>query len=225
VAVEAINGGVGHYGPFHYAAFAEKHMALAPAMLVVVLYTGNDFLDGIQTAVLRRVVQDPPRPGRYAERLRAGEAHSRAAVAQALNQVVFFQVFPDLERLAVDLAAQQLVRIAVLCAPRRIRLAVLLLPTKCDVEWPREPALAAERDALLSALELCEADLSINRRMALALLAQLEAQDIASLDLLPALERTQGKVFWDVDYHLNPDGQAAIALAFTERFTEALVRR
>ena len=56
--------------------------------------------------------------------------------------------------------------------------------------------------------------MEINKKMGKQLLTRLNAQGIKTLDLLPAMQKSEEKLFWDEDYHLNPAGHALLAHIF-----------
>ncbi|MBI5912101.1 MAG: SGNH/GDSL hydrolase family protein [Betaproteobacteria bacterium] len=127
---KVLNGGAGYYGPHNYAGFLKKFLYLKPDMYVVVLYTGNDFLDGITTAEIRHRAQIPKRPDGYYRALEEAASYNAGAIGQALNQAYFFKTFPELETTAVDVAYEQILDIARTCSSERIAFIVVTLPTK-----------------------------------------------------------------------------------------------
>ena len=184
-------------------------------MYVLVLYTGNDFLDAFSTAVLRSLVRDPPRPHGYMSRLEKATAENDAAVWQGLNQIYFFKTYPHLMTLALDIAVEQVVEIQRICATKGIEFVVLALPVKCEVEWDREPnACADARDTL----GIGEEDLDINKTMARKYQAKLIGHGIEVMDFLPDMLEVEERIFWDKDHHLNHLGHEVAAQLFFDRF-------
>ena len=205
---EVLNGGTGYYGPYHYAGFLQKFLYLKPDMFLVVLYTGNDFLDGLTTAQIRHRIQIPERSADYYRALNQAATESQGAVSQALNQAYFFKSYPDLEPIAVDIAYEQMFEIARTCASAGIRLLVVTLPTKCDM--PTASNNAAYKNASAK-LGLTLGDVEVNRRMGNRLLTKLSAADIETLDPLDEMQQAGDELFWEIDYHLNHTGHNLLA--------------
>ena len=205
---EVLNGGTGYYGPYNYAGFLRKFLYLKPDMFVVVLYTGNDFIDGIRTAEIRHHVRIPERPEGYARQLKDAASQNRGAVSQALNQAYFFKTYFELQNTAVDIAYQQLLDIARICSSRDIQLLVLTLPTKCDI-----PVSSPETtcDSASEKLGLTSEDVGINKDMGRRLLARLDSTGVQTLDPLSAMQRSRNPLYWETDYHLNHVGHNLLA--------------
>jgi hypothetical protein len=212
--VEVINGGVGHFGPQNYLGFLTKYLDLAPDLYVVVLYTGNDFLDAVRTAVTRGQLRIPERPPEYMPRLTRAQARVPAAVDQSLNQIYFFKAFPELEERACAIVAEQLEQVRALCAEHGIDLLVIALPGKIDVEYATD---ADRLDEVMSLLGLDAQDRTINQRITQALAALMSPKGVLILDPLPELRAASGPLYWREDHHLNVAGHAALAQAVLPR--------
>lgn len=205
---EVLNGGTGHYGPYNYSGFLRKFLYLKPDMFLVVLYTGNDFMDGIHTAEIGRRVRIPKRPEGYARHLQDARSQNRGAVGQALNQAYFFKTYPDLQAAAVDIAYQQLLDIARTCSSRDIELLVLTLPTKCDISGSSSDAICGSASEKLG---LTSEDVGVNKRMGHRLLAKLNSAGVRTLDPFDKMQESRDPLFWEADYHLNHLGHKLFA--------------
>jgi len=65
--------------------------------------------------------------------------------------------------------------------------------------------------------------LEINKKMGQQLLARLNAQGIKTLDLFPAMQHCEEKLFWEKDYHLNQAGHALLARIFFDHFSGTIL--
>jgi hypothetical protein len=208
LSFEVLNGGTGYYGPYNYAGFLRKFLYLKPDMFVVVLYTGNDFSDGIRTAEIRHHVRIPEQPVGYTRQLHDAASQNSAAVWQALNQAYFFKTYPEFQNTAVDIAYQQLLDITRTCSSNDIELLVLTLPTKLDLPVSsREPTWESARVKLGLKLE----DVGISKRMGRLLLARLNSASVRTLDPFSAMRQSRNPLYWEADYHLNHVGHSLLA--------------
>ena len=57
------------------------------------------------------------------------------------------------------------------------------------------------------------------------MIGRLAEHGITAVDLLPVLQETEGKRYWERDYHLAPSGQAAVAEAFHASFADMIPRK
>jgi len=212
---DVINAGVGYYGPHNYAALIKELAYLKPDMYLVVLYTGNDFSDGILTAQMRGQVVIPPRPQGYYQLLHSVTMSIPGPVGQALNQVYFIRTFPLLEAEAVEIAYRELMDVAKFCGANNIELIVMTLPTKCD--FPAEsPDLAWIRSCKL--LDLPVEEVVINRRMGESFLARLGESGVRTLDPFPTMLASGEQLYWELDYHVNHTGHNMLAQIFLDQF-------
>ncbi|MEM1205932.1 MAG: hypothetical protein AAGN66_22060 [Acidobacteriota bacterium] len=208
---EVINGGTGHYGPFNYEGFLDKFLDLRPDAFIVVVFSGNDFLDAVRTAQKRRMIEVPERPAGYMPRLAETASDHSNAVWQGLNQAYFFKATPQLQATATGVAAERLEGIARTCALQSIELFVVVLPTACDLE-AGYCGEAAEK------LGLGPRDVGVNRRLGERLLLRLHRQGIRTLDPLADMRHSNEKLFWRHDHHLSDRGHELLAELFFEEF-------
>ena len=211
---EIINGGTAYYGPQNYSWFLKKYIFLKPDMFIVVIYTGNDFLDAA------KFIEDGnhmslKRPINYYTLLQQCQAQDRGAVDQALNQILYFKTFTFMQDEVVNFTLKQLSEINNLCLKHKIKLLVILLPTKLDVEW----GLDADRlEVAKRTLGLTDNDLKINQLLARRISAWLIQNGISYLELSMHMEKKQQELFWRSDYHLNNNGHKLIADTLFELF-------
>lgn len=216
VRFDVINGGVGYYGPYNYPRFIEKYAVLAPKLVIVNFYTGNDFQDACQ--VLESAGLANERGSDYYSRLNALPKRLRQVAGQHLNQAFYLSIFPTMQPAALDYTEKQLGRLADYCRAHEIELLILLQPDKLEVE--ADPSVYAEA---ATALELEVEQLHVGRRLSLELAARLEQRGVAVVDLLPMLAGNKD-LFWPPDHHVNNVGHRKVAEFLLEHEGERFVK-
>ena len=218
---EVLNGGTGHYGFHNYRGFLQRFRSLEPDVYVVVIYTGNDYLGAVRHLVAEGELELPPRPDGYLETMQAAEERFRAGpVAQVLNQSFFFHGYPAVKEVALAEARRELGAIQSLCSDDGVRLIVVGLPTKLDVD----PPATAPVGAILESLGIDEAELFVHRELTATLARWMAAAGIEFLDLRPEFAATAEELYWREDYHLGLAGHARLAAVFEDRFGDSLRR-
>jgi len=200
---DVLNGGVGHFGPYNYPRFVERYAFLDPAMVIVVFYAGNDFLDCAQILETTGITNE--RGPEYYRRLSALPKPLHRMASQHLNQAYYLSVFPHMQAHVLDFAEAQMARLANWCGDHGVELLVALLPEKIAVE--RDDASLQQAS---EALQLSLDDVAVSRRLTQRLRARLEARGIRVLDLEPAMAGQQG-LYWDRDHHLSSEGHWVVA--------------
>ena len=206
---EVLNGGTGHFGPQNYLGILQRFIDLDIDHFIVVIFTGNDFLDAIAGAWARNEFEIPERPADYMDRLAAANAVSSAAVSQGFNQIFFFRSFPELVEPAVGITATACEEASELCADRGIGFTVVLLPSMHDVEPERDESTFADVGRALG----LDPDDPLNRQMTGMLSDRLSERGIAVIDPTGRMTRVEGPVFWLLDHHLAVAGHAELAAA------------
>ncbi len=205
---ECINGGIGHFGPQHYSGFLKRFLYLKPDVFVVVVYTGNDFLDTFYIEESSGRLQTPLRPPGYHDKLLEADEMLSGSLAQSLNQIFFFKTFPELMGKAVEITTIHIEIINQICKDNKIKLLVVLLPTKLDIE------LHMDRDRIMAAskiMQLSEKDFGIIRQLTEALISWLTKRKINYIDLYSPMKKKLRKLYWKKDHHLNGRGHRVIA--------------
>lgn len=209
--VEILNGGVGYWGPAEYAAFV-AHEGLRPQALLVVVYTGNDFLDAVAAAE-RRGEATIPRAADYTVRLERARDLVGEEVSQDLNQETLLQLHPDAEALAVRETVAALARVRDTASRRNLDWRVAFLPTRGDLE-PADPAV--DLGAARALLGLPEPPGTMRRRVTGHVQQALDAWGVPSLDLREPLVAAGPGLFWKTDHHLGLEGHTAVARVLEE---------
>lgn len=205
---ECINGGVGHFAPQNYSGFLKRFLYLKPDVYVVVVYTGNDFVDTLVIEEFEGRFKSPPRPEGYYEKMDIVNKKIDGCCAQAINQIYFFKTFPQLMQKAIEISIYHFEIIYQLCKKNNIKLLVLLLPTKLDVEMNTDKERV---EAINKVLHLSRLDFGINRFLTEKFTAWLAEKQIDYIDLLEPMKGEDVELFWKKDYHLNDNGHKLIA--------------
>ena len=210
---EVINGGTGYYTFQNYAGFFRKYLYLKPDYFIVTIYTGNDFMESIAAAVKAGQLTAPSTPFWYRLKLRLAPA---PLVSQALNQIIYFKAAPQMKEVALEIARRQLKEISDTCLQNNVRLVVVFLPTKLDVE---------DRDRLRevkNSFGLTDAEANVNQDLKGALINWLVRQDVKYFDIAAYMSGNSDALFWEKDYHLNVRGHKLVsdALYADAEFTQ-----
>lgn len=205
-----LNAGVGTTAPQNYLGQYLRLAELRPALVVAVVYDGNDFAGALQLDehVRGLPVTQPP-----AERLAAARTRWPEILPQAFGQALQFAAHPDAAGRALDAALEALLELQRQCAHRGARLLVATLPAKPDVDGDDRGTQAE----LLAALELEPRDLAVNEALGARLRAALADAGVEVLDLAPMLRARPGPMYWVRDYHLAVAGHEAVGLALARR--------
>ncbi len=208
-SIEVLNAGKGGYSFFNYLGTLERNLDLQPDVFVVTVYGGNDFHEVLSAwHSYRNDGKRPPGAARYPDEIRAATAISSQALNQAFYGVKYFDVYPEQMQIALDCGVEVCREIQALCRERGIRLIVLYLPPRQEVE-PDNPALNIRQ--LLQALKLEPAALADAALLGDQLLIKLETLGIEHVDLRPAFRQAGESLYWNADWHINLAGQRIVA--------------
>lgn len=204
---EVLNAGVGGTGPFAYLGVLRHYAFLEPDLVLATIYAGNDFANALlfSDAYTRR--RTTPRDGEYRERLdAAGAVHVQ--IPQGFNQAYLARLEPRDVPLMVDAVLLAIDAMAAHCARHGADFAVVIIPTKVDVDLTH--GLETTR-GILRALDLDAEDYAVNARMVESLVARLEARGIPVVDPTSRMRAVDEPLYWDKDHHLDPAGQRLLA--------------
>ncbi|MFQ5334789.1 MAG: GDSL-type esterase/lipase family protein [Flavobacteriales bacterium] len=205
---EALNGGVGYYGPQNYLGFIQKHRFLQADQVIVALYLGNDFLDAVHLAVERKELPKKERPADYYDKIWEMDEAMPGFSGQCLNQAWYFKNYPDRKQHALRITVDALRDISAICKAEQAGLLVLLLPSELGAQFSADSVRIVRATAML---HLSESDWKVENALADGLLKSLRAYGIDCIDLRNAFERSAHPLYWKRDLHLNVEGHRLVA--------------
>jgi hypothetical protein len=179
-----------------------------PDVFVVIIYTGNDFLDAIRIEAENGRLNVPDRPNGYYDNLWEIDDLYIGFTGQYLNQLKFFETFPKYTDTALHIMQQNLFKIKKLCEKNGSSLLIALLPTKIDTEPQTDETRI---DEVFKIMNFNASHLQKNRKMIISLTAWLEKNYITYIDLQETFKKSDKELFWKTDYHINMSGHKAIA--------------
>jgi lysophospholipase L1-like esterase len=198
--VEVVNAGTMGWSFYNYLGATRKLLdELEPDILVVVFFSGNDFVEVLKPAHFHARSLRPPRPEGYWERIRKVTQISSEALTQGLNQVLYFEAHPHEADLALEAARTAFDDIRHTCAERGVPLRIVHVPSAFDLNRPRVRDLL---DRFRTVLGLSDYDLGVGRRLTRKVLAHLDATGHEVLDLTDELSAMEGECYW-FDFHIN----------------------
>ncbi|MEZ5194905.1 MAG: hypothetical protein R2764_00460 [Bacteroidales bacterium] len=207
-AFEVLNGGNGYFGPQNYLGVLNKFLPLKPDVYIVIIYTGNDYLDGIRIESENGRLETPERPNDYFDKLWEVDGLYSGFTGQYLNQVKFFKTYPEYADTALKIMTENLSAIKNTCSNNNIRLMVMLLPTKLDTE----PETDRQRiDEVFRIMDFTNEDIQNNQLLSTHLTLWMDKNQIPFLDLYDPFMDSKDELFWLADYHVNHLGHAKIA--------------
>lgn len=207
---DVVNAGVPYTGPRAHRQTLEKRLALAPDVVVAVCFTGNDFWDDLKTSYLLQGWTPPTGDAAYRERIESVAGRWPGPASQGFNMAYRFRAFPWEVETSLGLVTDSFRAMHARCDALGLRLLVVLLPTKMDVEPEDDRATQA---AVRDALELADDDLAVLTTLARRLEANLRAAGLEVLAPLEAMRAAEHPLYWREDYHLSTRGHAWLAAA------------
>ena len=212
---ECLNAGVGYFSFQNYLGTLKKFLYLKPDVFIVIVYTGNDFIESIRIEAMNERLNVPERPADYYDDLWKIDEIAPGFTGQVINQLKFFKTFPAFKDTAIAIAIQNFEEIQRLCKQNNIELLAVLLPTKADVESETD----SERLTMVrEQIGLSYEDSEINKTLAHILEKSLQSRTIKTINLQLIWEQdTINEFFWKADYHVNHRGHEAMAVKIFEK--------
>jgi hypothetical protein len=205
---EALNAGNGYFGPQNYFGVYRKFSSLKPDVFIVIIYTGNDFLDGIRIESENGRLSVPVRSDSYYEDLWKVDKLYSGFTGQFLNQVKFFKSYPQFTETAMKIMKGNLEKINTLCLKNNTRFLIVLLPSKIDTEEQTDSTRISE---VFRIMNYDQQDIIENKKMTENLSAWLAEKQIPFVDLFPSFKSAEKELFWKTDYHVNHLGHEEMA--------------
>lgn len=209
-SIEVLNAARGGYCCFQYLGSLERLLALAPDVLVVGLYGGNDFEEILTLHHYFQGTQRPPSEPYRAQR-EAAIGVNGAAVGQALNGCRYFAEYPQEIDSSLQATRDCCGELVALCLRHSIQPVFVYLPPITDVET----RFSSRLKQAIEVLGLTASDLRVHDRMADSLLTFLRQHGLDVLDMRPAFRAAPEPLYWKGELHMN--------LAAQELVTETLL--
>jgi len=199
-----MNGGVGYYTFRNYHGFLKKFSHLKPDVFLINVFTGNDFRETVKFEDDRTSISNIYKSWSMRFRRKFQSAEQQAfPYIQGIEQLLFYESFPEEKERSMEIAKKYLLQIIELCKQKNIRLIVTLLPSKLEVK----PIF---REHIQTLFDLDAKTTNNNLEMTQLLKKFLQEQQVEHYDLFPILQNTSEKLFWDVDLHINPKAHELI---------------
>ena len=122
------------------------------------------------------------------------DAH-QLGLSQANLQQLYFQLYPEVVKIAQDIAIRELSDIQFVCDENNIELIILILPSNLETKLKYDASNLTQK-----------------------VIETLEASSIQYINLLPAFQKSEKDLFWKQDLHLNTEGHKVVAsILFAEQ--------
>ncbi|KAB8151950.1 hypothetical protein EZY14_015870 [Kordia sp. TARA_039_SRF] len=208
-----MNGGVGYYTFRNYYGFLKKYTYLQPDVFLINVFVGNDFREAAMFEDNRTSISNVYKSLRMRFRKKLlSEEQQAIAYTQGLEQLLYFESFPDEKKRTMEIAQGYLLQIKEWCQQHHIRLIVTVLPSKLDVN-------VDFRQKIQHLFNLDEKTMQSNQELTQTFIEFLQTEQIAYYDLQPLLQSASEKVYWDVDLHINPRAHEMIAEFLYKKIT------
>ncbi len=200
---EIINGGNGFFSFKNYYGILDKFKHLILDEFIITVYLGNDFIENLfyENDNLGFFSS----PGYVYYRLKKKYIKFRTGFenSQYTNQAVFFNTFPSKIDRTIAIADNYLSKIKSICTEQGIELKVVVLPSALEVDKSIQSKFEKAGWA--------KATMSTNIEIKNRFIKKLESRQISFYDLSEEFSKSQKKLFWTTDSHLNDQGHRLTA--------------
>lgn len=205
---EVLNASCGGYSFYQYLGALERTIDLAPHVLVLAVYGGNDFDVALGAYYYFAGTPRPWKPGIERDALVSGGQIHNGAVFQAFSALAYFSHHPEQVDVALAIARDATADIATLCARNSITPLVMYIPSAVEVEWAPNAELFGQ---LKQHFKLEDADIARGGELGDRYLASVRELGLETLDLREHFADPAAKYYWRSDFHLALDGHRVAA--------------
>lgn len=200
--VEILNAGLGCYSFMNYAGVLKRNLYLKPDEYVIMVYTGNDFVEN----VMYNYHWYNPVQSLRQFRARLGWRYQYPLMYnnQSLTQVLYFKLYLHQKQNTLDIAFQNIDYIDSLCKSNQIKLTVAFIPTQYDIS-------DAHISKIKNAYGFSDDELKINRWFTTELINYCVHKNIVTYDLFGQMKSMNDTLYYPKDHHLNQKGNKAVA--------------
>lgn len=212
--VEVLNAGVTGHSFYHYLGSVERYARLAPQVVLVMVYGGNDFNEMLTLHHIFNGSVRPPGPESLPGMMKAAADIDPASLGQCFWTLKYFQMNPEEVAFALEGSVNVMREIRLVSDALDARLLVAYLPPATDHAWVRDREIF---EGIARVLELGPEDLDRTRVMAGAFLERVR-EFATVVDLSELMAAGGDAYYWRTDQHINVEGNRVVA----ERLAEVL---
>ncbi|MCK6447109.1 MAG: hypothetical protein L6Q99_12025 [Planctomycetes bacterium] len=220
LSIDVANAAEAGYAFHQYLGLLHKFADLRPDVYVVAFYTGNDVLGAVKLRHYFARTMPPAHTLEYFKEIRRAQKLSTGSVANALNQLLYFRLYPNELEPALANCLELCAEIERLCAERGIELLYVAIPTCLEASGVSDAAFAElRRDLALDDTAWNHFELVTDR-----LVGGLRARGRDVIDLREHFRSPRRDYYW-TDLHIDVEGQALIAELLLPKLEAALAKR
>lgn len=206
---EILNSGTGNYSFKNYQGILQHYLYLKPDEFIVMLYTGNDFIESI----LQDYHWYNPVQSLRQFRARIGWRYQFPQMFnnQSLAQVLYFSLYPYQKKEAFYNAIEALTTIDSVCRQNKIRFTVALLPSDFDLD-------TMYQQRIQKTYKFNNDELHVNRWFSVEVAEYCRQHSIPVYDLFKGMNAQTDSLYYLHDHHLNKTGNKVVAELMLSHF-------
>ncbi len=213
LSIEVLNCARGGHSMWNYLGVIEKYAELAPDIVIVTTFAGNDFTDLL---MLGHLFEGSKSKGLTPEgKLKREEviALSPHIMGQGYGSLYFFKERPGELSFALETTASLLQQIKRTCRESGAELMLMYLPSPLSFEREQLAHVELESRVILG---LTEEDLALPRIISERFLEISASLEIPAIDLGATLDGCAETCFWQTDLHLSVEGHQKVGARLAE---------
>ncbi|MBI5432750.1 MAG: SGNH/GDSL hydrolase family protein [Planctomycetes bacterium] len=216
--IDVANAAEAGYAFHHYLGLLHKFAELRPNVYVVAIYTGNDVMGTVKLRHYFARTMPPPHTLEYFKEIRRAQKISTGAVANALNQLLYFRRYPDELEPSIQNALALCAELEDFARERGIEVLYVAIPACLEASGVGEAKLAELKRELALETVWDHFEVVTDR-----LVAGLRARGNDVTDLREHFSGLRERYYW-TDLHINVDGQRLIAELLAPKLDLAFAR-